>query len=302
MDKSVQDRRYLRGQRGFALMITLSVLSVVIALTVVLLSYFNEVKQDADETKALLQANIYYVDLLEQFKKVKDPKSIFSRLYVRPVSLRSDDGRFSLNLSCSPLNAGININWLILDKAPKKGHLFGVVEELFEFIEDLYRLEDTQRLLEMIEEEIRGEGEFERSERRLIQKDGIISFLQFKEIIKRYEIEVDDQKVSQVPWQEYLSFSQKSEKIDVEYSSARLISFLFDIDLRSVEEWKYAINKPSLVNFVNMQGGDYASRKSLIVSDKASNESHCMVTFDGGYRFSFDYIAGEARYFEFHEK
>ena len=47
-----------RGREGFALMITLSVLSVVIALTIVLLSYFTKVKEDAETTKALIQADI----------------------------------------------------------------------------------------------------------------------------------------------------------------------------------------------------------------------------------------------------
>ena len=59
-------------REGFALLITLSVLTVIIALTTVLLSYLDEVREDASQTKALIQANVYYADITKVFNDLKD--------------------------------------------------------------------------------------------------------------------------------------------------------------------------------------------------------------------------------------
>jgi hypothetical protein len=303
MDKIKPYRTCVQCRGGFALMITLSVLSVVIALTVVMLSYFNEVKQDSDNTKALIQANVYYADMLEQFNKFKDKKSLIKRLYRFPVFLRTDDNRFKLSLRCEPLAAGVNINWLAMEKIEGKQHLFTESQILFDLLAQEYGLEDADRLLEMLLTEIAiGKKYISREQSRLIQKNGIISYQQFSEIIKRYEIEVDDRNVGRVPWKKYFSFSRTSEKIDAEYSSAELISYLFDIDLRTVKEWLSSEEKTSLANFVNLNGGNYDEKKNIVAGSTFLGESRCMVNFGEGHSFTFDYIEGEAKYFEFYGK
>ncbi|MDQ7086269.1 MAG: hypothetical protein Q9M36_15805 [Sulfurovum sp.] len=274
MDKMKKHTRFTASKEGFALMITLSVLSVVIALTVVLLSYFNEVKEDAQTTKALIQGNVYYADILEQFSKFKNKKSLFSQLYLRAVSLNSPDGRFSLSLSCKPLSSGININWLAMDRNKEKQHLFQESQILFDFLSEAYKIEDPDRLLELILLEIGQDKTLEKEDqRRLIQKNGIISYAQLSEIINRYEMEVDDQKVALIPWGQYFSFSKTSEKIDIEYSSIAFISFLFDMSIQSVTEWKYAREKISLANFVSQNGGDFSAKKRLFAGNTFLAES-----------------------------
>jgi len=303
MDKTQHITLPSPSQRGFALMITLSVLSIVIALTVVLLSYFNEVKEDADATKALIQADVYYADILEQFNKFKTKKNLFSQLYRRPLSLRTPDGRFSVMLRCNPLASGININWLAMERESKKQHLYQEAQILFDVLAQEYDLEEPDRLLEMILSEIGLGRKFVKQEQsRLIQKNGIISYQQFSRILNRYEMEVDDLKVGHVPWQKYFSFSQKSEKIDAEYSSAELISFLFDIDLKTVREWMSTIPKSSLKSFVNENAGNYNEKKNVLAEGTFLGESRCSVNFGAGYKFTFDYIQGEAKYFEFYGK
>jgi len=303
MDKMQPEPLVVTSQKGFALIITLSVLSVVIALTVVLLSYFNEVKEDSETTKALIQADVYYADIIEQFNKFAKKNSLFNQLYKKPLSLRTDDGRFSMLLRCSPLSKGININWLALQRGEKKQHLFQEAQLLFDTLAEEYNLEDPDRLLEMILLEIGLGKKFVKPEQsRLIQKNGIISYQQFAGILNRYEMEVDDLKVGRIPWQKYFSFSLKSEKIDAEYSSAELISFLFDIDLKTVREWKRTVPKPSLSSFVNDNAGNYNEKKNLLAGSTFLGESRCSVNYGAGYKFTFDYIQGEAKYFEFYGK
>jgi len=292
-----------KSREGFALIVTLSVLSVVIALTVVLLSYFKEVKSDSDTTKALIQANVYYADILAQFNKFTKKKSLFSQLYRFPVALRSPDGRFSMVLRCKPLATGVNINWLAMERAVNKRHLFAEAQRLFDLLVQEYDLEEPDRLLEMIRIEIAIGRKFVNPEQsRLIQKNGIISYQQFYGILSRYELEVDDPKVGRIPWRKYFSFSLTSEKIDAEYSAAELISFLFDIDLKTVREWKGMVPQSSLESFVNDNAGNYNEKKNLLAGNTFLGETHCAVDFGTGYNFTFDYIQGEAKYFEFYGK
>ena len=68
MDKLQHTPNDAKHRQGFALLVTLSVLSVIIALTMVLLSYFEEVQEDSIDTKALIQADIYYTNITNIFQ------------------------------------------------------------------------------------------------------------------------------------------------------------------------------------------------------------------------------------------
>jgi len=306
MDKTQSTGIIGKNRQGFALLLTLSVLSVIIALTMVLLSYFEEVRQDAGETKALIQADIYYADITSLFQRFKDKKTLFSVLYRTALPLQTPDGRFSLMLSCTPLSKGVNINWLGLENSSGKEALQSVAQELFEALAEEYDIEDAGRLQEMLYEEIGGNKEFIFKEQsRLHQKKGIISFKQFAEIVSRYQFEVDDPEIGMVPWKKYFSFSPASEKIDVEYSSPELIAYLFEMDISTVEEWTSAIERDTLENFVQANGGDYAQRKNILAGKDFLDETECTVSYallEEQYRFSFEYRQGEAKHFEFYGK
>ena len=137
---------------------------------------------------------------------------------------------------------------------------------------------------------------------KILDYISLISYQQFTDIISRYQFEVDDSKIGNVPWKKYFSFSPKSEKIDGEYSSPELIAYLFEIDLSTVEEWAFS---STLKSFVNENGGDYAQRKSILADKKFLNETECSVDYalaGERYRFRFEYIQGEAKHFEFYGK
>jgi len=294
------------SHQGFALMITLSVLSVIIALTMVLLSYFEEVQQDASNTKALIQADVYYTDIASIFQGVKDKKTLFSLLYKTALPLRTPDGKFSLVLNCEPLHKGVNINWFGLENNSEKAALHTVAQDLFEVLAQDYDIEDAARLQEMLIEEIGGNKKSVLKEQsRLHQKNGIISYQQFAALVSRYQFEVDDPSIGSVPWKKYFSFSPKAEKLDGEYSSPELISYLFGIDVSTVKEWASSIDKGTLEAFVRVNGGDYAQRKSILAGKTFVEATECSVGYtlsEEQYRFRFEYIQGEAKYFEFYGK
>lgn len=302
MDKKETTFVACKQRKGFALLITLSVLTVIMALTTVLLSYLDEVRDDASRTKALIQANVYYADIIKTFSKLKDKKTLFSTLYLAPFPIASEDGRFMMTLACKPLSSAVNINWLGDDNKPEMREPYVLAQTVFDFLVQEYNLEDGMRLQEMLLEEIRNS---ERKYSRLRQKNGIISYRQFTAIVNRYQFEVDDKKVSQIPWEKYFSFSPSSKVIDVEYSSPELIALMFDIDLQSVQEWYVDPEKSSLETFVTTYGGDYAKRKKIVAGKKFLEESECTVSYASAgksYSFDFEYVRGEAKYFEFYGK
>jgi hypothetical protein len=303
MDKTQRTHNSVRKREGFALLITLSVLSVVIALTMVLLSYFEEVQQDSSETKALIQADIYYTNITNIFQSFKNKKDIFSVLYTMVFPLSTPDGRFSLMLKCDPLQKGVNVNWLAL--GVEKEALRSVAQELLEFLAQEYDLEDVGRLDELLLEEIgRKDRYVQKEQSRLHQKNGIISYQQFEEVLSRYQFEADDPNVGSVPWDKYFSFSPKAEKIDAQYSSPELIAYLFGLDLEIAKEWVPAAGL-SLEEFVTLNGGEYTERKAILAGDAFMDATECMVSYmsdERQYRFRFEYINGEAKDFEFYGK
>lgn len=301
-----------KNRQGFALLITLSVLAVIIALTTVLLSYLEKVQQDSSNTKALIQADIYHTNITNIFQNFKNKETLFSVLYSTALPLRSEDERFSLVLQCDPLYKGVNINWLGMGNDSNKTVQYTVAQELFETLSREYSIEDAGRLQEMLIEEIGSKGKLVQKEQsRLHQKNGIISYHQFAAILNRYQFEVDDPQIGTVPWEKYFSFSPQADKIDAKYSSPELISYLFEIDVATVKEWTSSSleepleEKGTLESFVVQNGGDYVQWKSIVAGEVFLEAAECSVGYalaQAQYRFGFEYIDGEATHFEFYGK
>ncbi len=308
MDKIKYINSKPKKQQGFALMITLSVLSVIIALTMVLLSYFEEVQEDAQNTKALIQADIYYTDIVSLFNSLPDKykKDFFPILYKIPLPLTTEDNEFSLVLHCNSLSRGVNINWLGRENSGQEKVLWLMAQELLEELAQKYDIEDIGRLQEMLRQEMVGKAHFiQKEQSRLLQKKGIISYNQFKDIVSRYQFEVDDATINNIPWQKYFSFSPQVEKVDGEYSSPELISYLFAIELSAVQEWASYVDRGDLESFVNGNGGNYKKRESILAGKVFLDTTECLVDYalsKEQYRFKFEYIQGEAKHFEFYGK
>lgn len=291
-------------KKGFALILTLSALAVIIALTAVLISYLDEARKDSSSSKAMIQADLYYADIKKVFKGFKEKKSLYAVLYLSPVPLLSPDGRFSVIVTCKPMAKGVNINWLAFANDANMSNRYDAAQKVFETIIQSYDLEDASKLEELLFEEVGGKNKVLRKEQsRLPQKNGIITFKQFTDILDRYQYEADDVKAGTVPWAEYFVFNPVSKDpaenlIDGDYISAELLSVLFDIDLASVKD-EWAAGVVELKTFVQNMGGSY--EKSLYAQEFLP-QSRCEVQYDyEGERFGFVFedIEGEVKNFEF---
>jgi len=318
MDKPTQIiHRRVPHKKGFALILTLSVLAVIIALTGVLIGYLDNVRRDATYTKALIQGNLYYSDLkgMLESKFKSNRKGLYTQLYQTSIPLASPDGRFSLMIHCRPLANGVNINWLGLGNSQQMVDQYNAALKVFEAIVQRYSLEDATRLQDMILEAIGkpDESSIQREQSRLRQKNGIISYQQFEAILQRYQFEADDTKVSRVPWKKLFVFNEikrdkqgkvtGGDKIDGDYISAELISLLFDIDLATVKE-EWIESEMKLKAFIqNMGEGDKYSTK--LFTKAFLPMTWCEVSYGyGGERFMFKFvdIQKEVKNFEFYGK
>ena len=200
----------------------------------------------------------------------------------------------------------VNINWLGSGNDPEMKEPYVLAQTVFDFLVQEHDLEDGMRLQEMILEEIgTQEGALQKRYSRFREKNGIISYQQFAAIVNRYQFEADDTKVSLIPWEKYFSFSGSSKVVDAEYSSPELIALMFEIDLVSVQEWYEDPARSNLETFITMNGGNYAKREKILAGEKFVEESACSVSYEVAgepYRFSFEYVQGEAKYFEFYGK
>jgi hypothetical protein len=294
-------------KKGFALILTLSALTVIIALTAVLISYLDEARKDASTSKAIIQGNLYYADIKKIFKGFKKKKTLYSVLYLSPIPLISDNGRFSVIVDCKPMASGVNINWLAFAYDEKMSLQYNAVQKVFESIVQTYDLEDASRLEEMLLEEIGGKNKvFVREQSRLRQKNGIISLRQFTDILDRYQRESDDSNIGQVPWEKFFVFTEISKDpeenlIDGNYLSAELISVLFDIDYETVKE-EWITGSVDLKTFIQNLGGTI--NQKLYVKEFL-DQSQCEIQYDyegERFAFSFEDREGEVKHFEFFGK
>lgn len=294
-------------KRGFALIITLSVLTVLIALTGVLIGYLDIARKEASATKALIQANLYFADLKGIIGKFKEKKTLYNTLYTSPVPLQSADGRFSITLQCRPLTNGVNINWLGYDNDPLMAAQYNAAQKVFEALVQEHNIKDPSRLEEILFEAIGGDkGGVREEQRRLRQKDGIISYQQFRQLLSRYQFEVDDNKIGRIAWRKYFVFNPVSKVaaknvIAGDYLSIELLSILFDIDKETLKaEW---IEAEGALKGLLFRYGIAFDKK--LYTEKFVDQSHCEVTFGyEGEEFMFAFIdkEGEVKDFEFYTK
>jgi hypothetical protein len=297
-------RSFSTTRKGFALILTLSVLAVIIELTGVLVGYLDSAREKSFETKAVIQGNLYFSDIKQMISRFKERKTLYSMLYLGPLPLQSEDGKFSLTFSCHPMDNGININWLGLANNEKMQKQYEVAKKVFDTIIQRHNIQDPARLEEMLLEAINGVSEEVQS--RLRQKNGIMSYQYFEQLLERYQLEADDKNIGKVPWRKYFVFHlasklPKENLIAGDYLSADLLSALFDIDVEILkEEWTQT--EGAFRAFLSSHALVY---DKALFSENFINRSECEVYYGYGrsnYMFMFADKEGEVKNFEFYGK
>jgi len=296
-----------KKKRAIALLITMMVITSIMAIIAISFSYLDKVKKDAGATSAIIQGNLLYsnsLDILKRFFPAGSNNSDKLKiLYTMPIILNESKSAFSLNLNCQPLMIGPSISWLnpdLTNNVPEKTDL---TKKVLQNIMEIYSIEDPAQLETKIINSIMGktspEAEFIS---RVKPQKGIYSKEQFRRLIMDYFLQNDDKKVLTVPWEKYFSFTQNEQnktKIDGKYLSSEFLSVAFDIPLEIAQEWNR--EDETLLSFLRNNGIDDTLNKN-IYAKKALNAMHCQATYiyqTRQYGFNFNYIEGRSDNFEF---
>jgi hypothetical protein len=300
MDKFVHNLdKEIKSKKGFALLLTLSILSIVIALSSVLVNYLVTTKHTMIDTKAMIQGDMLYSDLQGVLSSIKpkDKEDLYKMLYSTPLPFGLKDGRISLTLKCSPLNNGVNINWLVYNSKTMKTRA-ELVQKVLDGIFQKYNIQNPNGLEEMLISYMKVVDSK--------QKKEFLSLKEFENIIFRYMLQEDDSSVENIPWNKYFVFNHVSKSlgdnmIDANYLSAELISVIFDIDLEVVRsEWSEGASNLNLL----LTNND-ATLDKKIYSTKFYPYTECEVFYtymDRRFKFTFDDIRDEVKNFEFYGK
>jgi len=298
MDKFVHnlDKEH-RSRKGFALLLTLSILSIVIALSTVLVNYISTTNKNMIDTKALIEGDILYSDIKQILLSVqKDKETIYKMLYETPLPFSLDDDRFSFILKCKPLANGVNINWLIYNTSAMQSRV-DMVHQVLDVIFQKYDIQNPNYLEEMLREYMYIS---ETKHKEILSKN------EFENIILKYMFSEDDKSVEHIPWDKYFVFNHvnkqaNNNKIDANYMSVELISALFGIDIDSLrEEWVEGSSDLS-----QLLGNNGIALDKKIYSINFYPYSKCEVSYsymDRRFKFSFNDIKGEVKDFEFYGK
>ncbi|SFV52548.1 hypothetical protein MNB_SV-9-1539 [hydrothermal vent metagenome] len=295
-------------RKGIVLFITLSIIIAMLGLVGIIFSYLDKAKKNSSHTSAMIQANLFFVDtsnaikvLLKRVGNSKDKKKMIAdTIYLAPVVLQPENGNAFVNAECKPLDGGVDINWLGYENNKSMQPQYTIAQSLFDKIVDEYSIEDATLLLDKILESIKQEDEIE-SNYRVLDRRGINSLKEFKDIIRDYQFEADDTKVGDILWEKFFSFDIGSDRVDGNYISAELVAMLFDMDYDVIkDEWFMG---EDLNKFISAHDGDKENYNNKVFSKDIIERLNCKVTYSyqgNIYAFGFDYLDKGAKRFEFY--
>jgi len=295
-------------RKGFALLLTMSILGIVISLSAVLVDYMSTAKQRSTYTQALIQGDMLYADIITVLKKSKKYKeTLYKILYTTPVPFNMENGKFDVLLKCKPLANGVNINWLSYGNSSKTQSQYNTVQRVMDYLAQAYNIVDIALLEDMIVAKINNSQEDIETKGllyRLQDKKYILSYKDFEEILFKYSQEENDKSILRIPWEKYFVFNKLYKDdtqniIDGNYISAELISALFGIDIAAVRE-DWVVGESSLNTFLNNNGVEFDNK---LFSSKFYPQTQCEVYYSymgDRFKFTFNDIEDEVKDFEFY--
>ena len=284
-------------RKGFALLVTLSVLSIVIALSVVTVEYFDRARRSGTEIEALVQAETYFSDIKRILMSLKNKKEIYAVLYQSGIPLTTKEGDLSAQMACHPLRSGIGLYWLSRHASEHYPKLHEIAEKVFESLSEKYEIKDPSLLEEMIVQGVENSLKNKKKE--------AFTWQHFESILRRYQFQSDDKSVLYIPWRQIFTLSPLPKKgkyaILGDYLNAEAIALLFDMDLESVRE-NWHKSEGAFRGFLLAYAIPFDKK---LFTEKIAGGSECSVTFlyeNEYYAFSFIDNDGEVYGFDFKGK
>ena len=288
---------------AITLFITLAVIVALLALVGITFGYLSEARAKAQDKSALIEANLIYADVssaVSRYVGKKPTIGTLKNIYNIPISIRESKGPFSLLAACTAARAAVPISWLRTNGGSKMQSRYNIASSIIEDTGVQNRLKDTEKLKDMISDVLNSKNVYNfGKEARLKRRKNYLSWVEFKKILDDYYLKESDANVYKVNWKSYFSFGEGYREIDGSFLSAKLISIIFSIDEKIVEE---DFKSGHLKKFLYENGADMELYNSDIFAKKAVVAMECSANYafgKGSYSLKFRYINGKVEGFEF---
>ena len=288
---------------AITLFITLAVIVAMLALVGITFSYLGEARAKAQDKSALIEANLIYADVssaVSRFVGKKPTIGTLKNIYNIPISIKESKGPFTLLAACTASRAAIPITWLNSNGGSKMQSRYNIASLIIEDAGVKNRLKDTEKLKNMISDVLSSKNVYNfGKEARLKRRKDYLSWVEFKKILDDYYLKEADANVYKVSWKSYFSFGEGYKEIDGSFLSSKLISIIFNIDEKIVEE---DFKSGHLKKFLYENGADMALYNSDIFAKGAVAAMECSANYTFGksnYSLKFRYINGKVEGFEF---
>jgi hypothetical protein len=284
------------GREGFALLITLSVLAVLIALSAVMVSMMDRARSEANAAKALVQANVLYRDAARVLDKTKKNEEYRAMLLASPLPIGDPQKGMSVIVSCKPEIDTVNLNWWGLDDNATYQAYAEAAKRMMRAVIMRYELENGNMLEEMLD------AHFEAKKGRNAHR--FLSFSEFYELLVTYILRTGDEKVRDVPWKTLFVFEPvekvRPEKIAVDYMDPKAAALFFGLDESLLKE-NALENGTSMKEFI-AASGFLSEKDDEILKEGQPSSLVCEVDFryrDKPYAFRFYEYEGKVNRFVF---
>ncbi|ADV45324.1 pilus assembly FimT family protein [Nitratifractor salsuginis] len=283
-----------RQRKGVTLLITLSVIAAMLALIAVLFGYLQEARDKADSQAALIQSDLIRADVqnfLEKYLKGHPTKSAMRNLYASPVVIMEKEGNYNLTAQCTPLLDRIPLVWLGRNEDGKYQRYYHLALGLFERLAEQAELKEPERLLAMLEAELRGRHLSLGVSDDLDARPFSMTPALFHNLLDDYRFLADDPHVYRIEWSNYFLIQTPGkvpQKLDKDFLNPQTVAYLFNIDPAIVKE-DYRLG--DLDKFLRSIGEE-SKRYDWLMGKLPQANVHCELLYsfrEGRYNISFDY-------------
>jgi len=295
----------VKKRPAITLFITLAVIVALLALVGITFGYLSEARAKAQDKSALIEANLIYADVSNAVSRYvgKNPTiGTLKNIYSIPITIKERKGPFNLLAACTAARAAVPITWLKSNGGSKMQSRYNIASAIIEDIGVQSRLKDAERLKNMISDALDSKYVYNfGKESRLKRRKNYFAWVEFKKILDDYYLKEGDANVYKVPWKSYFSCGEGYQSIDGNFLSAKLISIIFGIDEKIVEE---DFKSGHLKQFLYNNGADMGLYNSDIFAKSAVVAMVCSASYSfgkGSYSLKFKYINGKVEGFEFNQ-
>jgi hypothetical protein len=279
-------------RRGFALLITLAVLAVLIAISAMTIAMLSDAERRSIGVRALIEADLVYEDAAKVLQREAGDESLRGMLLAAPVGITGKRSDFSAIMQCRASRHTVNINWLKSGKTDRERFLSEAAERMLDETALRYELDDAERLKSLLRDYFDD------------PLNGDMHFAAFYDIVMRYLLETGDTNIRRVPWRNLFVFEPidnvEDEKIAGDYMDAEAISLFFGADMQYVREERPVPGGP--LKDLLLSSGYWDENFASLFYEGAAKSMLCEVDFSyrkRNYAFRFYEREGKVGRFVF---